>query len=105
MIVDLAEQLEIETGRRNEGVIASSITFATKCADGFGALVGGALLSFIAFPTETDVADVSEDVIVNLGLIYGPLVFMIWMGVIVALSRYRISRTAHNETLQKLVKR
>ena len=105
MIVDLAEQLEVETGRRNEGVIASSITFATKCADGFGALLGGALLSLIAFPTETDVADVPEDVIVNLGLIYGPLVFLIWMGVIIALSRYRISRTAHNETLQKLAER
>ncbi len=102
MIVDLAEQIEIQTGRRNEGVIASSITFATKCADGVGAALGGLLLSLIAFPTETDVADVPEDVIVNLGLIYGPLVFMIWMGVIIALRRYRISRSAHNETLKKL---
>lgn len=105
MIVDIAEQIEINTGRRNEGVIASSITFATKCADGFGALIGGALLSYIAFPTETDVSDIPEEVIVKLGLIYGPLVFLIWMGVIFALSRYRISRSTHNETLKKLAER
>ncbi len=105
MIVDLAEQIEMNTGRRNEGVIASSITFATKCADGFGALIGGALLSFIAFPTETEVADVPEDVVVKLGIIYGPVVFTIWLGVIFALGKYRISRSAHNETLQKLAER
>ena len=36
MIADLAERTELETGRRNEGVISSTITFVTKCADGLG---------------------------------------------------------------------
>ncbi|MDG1995402.1 MAG: MFS transporter [Emcibacteraceae bacterium] len=105
MIVDLTEQTELKTGRRNEGVIASSITFAGKCADAFGTLIGGLLLSLIAFPTETAVGDVPHDIIVKLGLIYGPLVFLIWMGVIITLSRYRISRKIHEETLKKLADR
>ena len=105
MIVDLTERTELETGRRNEGVISSTITFAAKCADALGTLIAGILLSLIAFPTKTAVGDVPPDIIANLGLIYGPVVFLIWMGVILSLSRYRISRSRHQETLKKLARR
>ena len=105
MIVDLTESTELATGRRNEGVISSTITFATKCADALGTLIAGTLLSLIAFPTETAVGDVPPDVIAKLGLIYGPVVFLIWMGVILSLGRYRISRSRHQEILQRLSRR
>jgi Na+/melibiose symporter-like transporter len=102
MISDLTEQTELETGRRNEGVISSTITFSTKCADALGTLIAGVLLSLIAFPTETAVGEVPPDIIVKLGLIYGPVVFLIWIGVILSISRYRISRSSHQETLEQL---
>jgi Na+/melibiose symporter-like transporter len=102
MIADLTERTELETGRRNEGVICSTITFATKCADALGTLIAGILLSLIAFPTETAVRDVPADIIANLGLIYGPVVFLIWMGAILSISRYRISRSRHQEMLEQL---
>ncbi len=102
MIADLTERTELETGRRNEGVICSTITFSTKCADALGTLIAGILLALIAFPTETAVGDVPADVIAKLGLIYGPVVFLIWMGVILSLSRYRISRARHQEMLERL---
>jgi Na+/melibiose symporter-like transporter len=102
MIADLTERTELETGRRNEGVISSTITFTTKCADALGTLIAGILLSLIAFPTETAVGDVPPDIIAKLGLIYGPVVFLIWMGVILSISRYRISRSRHQEMLEQL---
>jgi GPH family glycoside/pentoside/hexuronide:cation symporter len=102
MIADLTERTELATGRRNEGVISSTITFTTKCADALGTLIAGVLLSLIAFPTETAVGDVPADVIVRLGLIYGPVVFLIWMGAILSISRYRISRARHQEMLDEL---
>ena len=102
MIADLAERTELDTGRRNEGVISSTITFATKCADALGTLIAGILLTLIAFPTETAVGEVPEDVVDKLGLIYGPMVFVIWLGVIVFISRYRISRSRHQEMLERL---
>jgi len=105
MIADLTERTEIETGRRNEGVISSTITFTTKCADALGTLIAGVLLALIAFPTGTAVGDVPDNVIDRLGLIYGPMVFLIWMGVIVFISRYRISRSRHEEMLEQLAKR
>jgi len=102
MIADLTERTELDTGRRNEGVICSTITFATKCADALGTLIAGILLSVIAFPTETAVGDVPPEIITKLGLIYGPSVFLIWMGVILSISRYRISRSHHQEMLEQL---
>jgi Na+/melibiose symporter-like transporter len=35
-IADLTERMELETGRRNEGVICSTVTFANKRADVLG---------------------------------------------------------------------
>jgi Na+/melibiose symporter-like transporter len=105
MIADLTERTELETGRRNEGVISSTITFTSKCADALGTLIAGTALSLIAFPTETAVGEVPPDVIAELGLIYGPMIFLIWMGVIVTISRYRISRSHHEEILERLSNR
>jgi Na+/melibiose symporter-like transporter len=102
MIADLTEQTELETGRRNEGVISSTITFAAKCADALGTLIAGVLLSLIAFPTETAVGDVPPDIVAQLGLIYGPLVCLIWMAAILSISRYRITRSSHQEMLDQL---
>ncbi len=102
MIADLTERTELETGRRNEGVISSTVTFTSKCADALGTLIAGTLLALIAFPTETAVGDVPADVIVKLGLAYGPLVVLLWMGAILTISRYRISRARHQETLERL---
>lgn len=102
MIADLAERVELDTGRRNEGVISSTITFVSKCADALGTLIAGILLTLIAFPTETAVGDVPQNTINQLGLIYGPFVFLIWTGVILILRRYSISRTRHQEMVDEL---
>ena len=105
MISDLTERTELETGRRNEGVISSTVAFASKCADALGTLIAGTILALIAFPTGTAVDEVPADVITKLGLVYGPMIFLIWMGVILTISRYRISRASHQEMLERLSNR
>jgi Na+/melibiose symporter-like transporter len=60
------------------------------------------LLALIAFPTETAVGEVEADTIFNLGLIYGPLVMVIFLGSCVAISRYTISRAQHSTILSRL---
>ena len=46
------------------------------------------------------VGDVPPDVITKLGLIYGPVVFLIWMGVIVSIIRSR-----HQDMLKSLAEK
>jgi GPH family glycoside/pentoside/hexuronide:cation symporter len=102
MVADLTERMELETGRRNEGVISSTITFINKCADALGTLIGGVVLSLIAFPTETGVGEVPQDIVNRLGLAYGPLVSLIWVVAVLALGRYRISRARHLDMVEQL---
>jgi len=103
MTADVTEQLQLETGRRNEGVISSTMTFASKCADALGTLLAGVLLALIAFPTETAVGEVSADTLFDLGLIYGPLVMVIFLAACYAISRYTISRAQHSTAVSRLM--
>ena len=105
MIADLTEQTELKTGRRNEGVISSTIAFTSKCSDALGTLIAGTLLTLISFPTGTAVGEIPESVITKLGLVYGPMIFLIWMSVILTISRYRISRLQHEKMLERLSKK
>jgi Na+/melibiose symporter-like transporter len=102
MTADITEQTQIETGRRNEGVISSAVTFCAKCSDAIGSLLAGTLLAIVAFPTETGVGDVDDSIIFNLGLIYGPLIAAIWLGATYAISRYNISRLDHVASVERL---
>lgn len=102
MTSDVTEENEIHTGRRNEGVIMASVTFAAKCSYALGTLIAGMLLSFIAFPTETAVGEVPQDVIFDLGLVYGPVILVIFLMACYAVSRYRITRAGHVATVLEL---
>ncbi len=105
MTADVTETLQLETGRRNEGVISSTMTFASKCADALGTLLAGMLLALIAWPTETAVGDVPADTIFNLGVIYGPLVVVIYLCACFALRGYNISRADHGAAVSRLEER
>ncbi len=102
MTADVTEQNQLETGRRNEGVISSAVTFVTKCANALGTLIAGTMLTIIAFPTGTAVGKVPEETIFNLGLVYGPMILVIWLCSCYAINRYRITRVGHSEVLVRL---
>jgi Na+/melibiose symporter-like transporter len=102
MTSDITEQTEIATGRRNEGVIMSTVTFTSKCSYALGTLIAGTLLSLIAFPTETAVGDVGPDIIFDLGLLYGPVVMAVYLLACYAISQYDISRAKFVDTVSKL---
>ena len=73
MLADVADEQEIVTGKRQEGMFFSVYFFCTKAAGGLGAVIGGFILSAISFPTNVEVADISPDVIYNLGIVMGPI--------------------------------
>jgi Na+/melibiose symporter-like transporter len=102
MTVDITEQAELDTGRRSEGVITSAVTFTGKCAYALGTFLGAMTLSLVEFPTEAAVGDVAPEIIFNLGLVYGPLILVIFLGSVYAISRYQISRAQHEETVARL---
>ena len=102
MMAEVVEARELKTGRREEGVLASLQTFVEKASSGLGALVGGVALDWIRFPTQADVGKVPTEAIFGLGLVYGPVLMLIYFAALVPLVFYRIDRKTHLENLAKL---
>lgn len=104
MIADIVESRELATGRREEGLLFSVLSFIGKVASGFGVWVGGVMLAVIAFPADTMVTAVPDAVVVRLGWLYGPALALFYVLAIVALGRYRLDRQSHAENLRLLAR-
>jgi GPH family glycoside/pentoside/hexuronide:cation symporter len=102
MMAEVVEARELVTGRREEGVLASLQTFVEKASSGLGALVGGVALDWIHFPTQVDVGNVPMEAVFRLGLVYGPVLMLVYFAALVPLIFYRIDRKTHLENLAKL---
>jgi Na+/melibiose symporter-like transporter len=105
MVADLVEAREIETGRREEGVLAATRLLAGKASTALGAVVGGFALYLIDFPVQTAVGEVPEKAIYAIGLIYGPITGVLYGAAVAVLYFYRIDRKSHQATLSKLAQR
>lgn len=105
MIMDSVDESELATGLRQEGIFVSAIAFTGKAVSGLGNFVGGFLLDAIGFPRGAEqaaVGAVPEAQVVWLGLIQGPGMMLLYLGSLVFLARYRISRERYREILHAL---
>ena len=108
MMADLADQHELETGRRQEGIFFGAISFSAKGTSGLGNLVAGVGLDVIAWPRGADIqsaADVAPQTIVNLGILYGPMVGVFAIVALWLLSHYDLSRERHAQIRAELAER
>lgn len=102
MLADVVEQSEIRTGRREEGLFFAARTFAAKATSGVGTLLAGIILNLIQFPVAAKPGQVSEDVLTDLGLAYGPTVAVLYFLALGCMSFYQISRADHGRHLTTL---
>jgi Na+/melibiose symporter-like transporter len=104
MLGDVADDHELRSRERAEGILFGCIFLAMKAASGLGHAVGGLCLDLIKFPKDAEPGMVAPDTVWNLGAVYGPVVA--GMGVLswLAYRGYRIDKTGHAETLRELKK-
>jgi len=104
-LADIADEHELITGIRQEGVFYAARSFFSKTSNGIGHVIAGIALDLIAFPENAMPGEVPEKIIFNLGLIDGPFA-MIW-GLIAAFfyARYKITRQSHLKIKEKLLLR
>ncbi|MBW2280742.1 MAG: MFS transporter [Deltaproteobacteria bacterium] len=105
MITDVVDQNELETGKRQEGLIISAVTFTQKAASGIGGLVAGIALDLIAFPKGAEPGMVAADKLFSLGLAVGPGLLVFYLLLLFFLTRYDITRESHGETLAEIERR
>ncbi|NRA31313.1 MAG: MFS transporter, partial [Parvularculaceae bacterium] len=89
MLGDVADQLELEKGTRQEGLIYSARTFFAKASNSAGHFFAGILLDiFIRLPFGAVPGNVEDDVIFRLALAGGPIMSFAALVAIPLYARY-----------------
>jgi len=104
MLMDLVEEIQLVTGRREEGMLFSARTFADKAIGSFGPLFGGFILSFIAFPTSSVIREVyngsvPNEILAQLALWYIPICIVSFSAALLMVGGYSLSRGKHEENV------
>ena len=105
MLADVADEHELESGVRREGVLYSVRAFTNKATAAFGTLFGGLLLSAIDFPENATRGSVPPETVWNLGLIAGPATSVFSLLALLFYLRYGINRVRHGEIVRGLAKK
>jgi Na+/melibiose symporter-like transporter len=101
-LADIADEHELNTGRRQEGVFYAARTFFLKMSSGLGHVVAGVALDLIKFPAGAKPGEVAQDVVFKLGLLDGPIAAIPAFISIAFYASYRIDRTKHIEIQRAL---
>ncbi len=108
MMADVADEHEFQFGARQEGIFFGAISFSGKATSGFGNFIGGIGLDVIQWPRGADIssaADIPPDTLVNLGLLYGPVVAAFAVVSVWCYSHYHLTQERHAEILEALRER
>ncbi len=102
MLADIADEHELEWGRRQEGVFFGALSLAGKAASGLGSAFAGFVITLISFPLQAEPGAVAEPTVNALGYAAGPGVALLAAAGIALMARYSLDRTRHAEIQQAL---
>jgi Na+/melibiose symporter-like transporter len=108
MMADVADEHELKTGRRQEGIFFAASSFSAKFASGMGNIIAGVALDLISWPRGPHIrtaADVPPDALISLGLLYGPIVAGFGFVSAWCYTHYKLTRERHAEILEELAAR
>lgn len=96
IMADIADEHELSTGRRQEGVFFAAAAFASKFVMGFGYMIAGPLLDLVGLEAGVQPGDAPASALLGIGLVVGPLMMLLyivpwWMATRLDLSRSRLA--------------
>ena len=98
MIGDIADEVELNSGRRQEGILYSSVSFIQKVNTAIGSITAGAVLSFIDYPTESPTNEQTYSLFFVQGVV-GPILLIIPIFIFFF---YSLDKKRHSEIINKL---
>ncbi len=102
MVPDVVDELEVATGRRQEGVLNSAIMLTQKITFGLGAFLAGMTIELAGFGGVVAETDVTAEMLYRLAWVYGPgLSCFIVLGALIY-SRYGVNQARHDEVRAQL---
>lgn len=105
MMADVAEAVELKTGRRSEGLLFSANAFIAKATSGVGFFASGMLLAFVNFPEHAQPHNVPQEVLNRLAWTYSIAIMALYATALLLLGGYNITRKSHAAALEELSRR
>ena len=102
MFADVADEQELLTGERQEGIIFSARSFAFKAGASIASVLTGIGLDLIEFPRGAAPGEVAPEIIYRLGLIAGPVTSVIGLLILLFYFFYRLDRARVAEIQSQL---
>ncbi len=105
MLPDVADEIELGSSMRQEGVLNSALMLTQKITFGLGAFIGGLAIEFAGITGTIDAADVSSEMVLRLGLAAGPGVALFSLLGAWLYSRYPLTKERYSQVRLLLDKR
>jgi GPH family glycoside/pentoside/hexuronide:cation symporter len=105
ILADIADENELATGRRQEGVFFAATTFALKFVMGFGYMVGGPLLDLVGLHGGIAPGEASKSALFGIGIVVGPVVTVLLLIPWRMAARLDVSKKRLNEVQAALHER
>ncbi len=105
MLADVADHVELKTGRRMEGLMFAALIMIQKAVSGMGVFLSGLTLGLVGFPEKADPATIDPAIVDQLGLVYVLGIGVMVVLALVAIIFYPISRDVHQRTLAALLEK
>ncbi len=105
MIADIADEHELTTGKRQEGIFFAAGSFASKTTTGLGSFLAGVGLDLINWPTGEHIqsaADIPTHTLANLAMLYGPIVSGFAVVSVLLVVQCKMTRAQHDAVTVQL---
>ena len=93
MIGDIADEVELQSGKRQEGILFAAVGFMQKLNAGLGSFFAGLVLNFINF----DRANHTAEQAYSLAFVQGPMTTILMIVPIIIFYNYTLSAKRHQE--------
>ncbi len=99
MIADIVEEVQVQTGRRSEGLLFAADALLNKVVSGFATILPGLLLALVGFPAVANAASLDPAIMRRLAMICVPITASLSIASIYCWRYYRIDAAAHDRNL------
>ena len=98
MIGDIADEVELQSGKRQEGILFAAVGFMQKLNAGLGTFFAGQVLNFINFDRYNHTVEQAY----SLAFVQGPVTTILMIVPIIIFYSYSLSASRHQEILKAL---
>lgn len=105
MLADVADDHDLASGHRHEGIIFGAINFVAKISTGIGAQISGLLIALVGLRPKADPATVDVGTSLTLGVTAATLIAIFGIAAALIYRGYPISREHHAEIRAALISR